>query len=172
MEGACVTAREVDLCQIPRGAVRKQGPGAGGLGVRYEQMARRAEGEVGAAGAATAGGEGEKGTGRPAREPQDVAVVRSRLDGEVLDLLWGNCHAGGNVVQLRENEGPQGAQGQDGGGGEGLYAAAHARDLLGEVGVCVWGFEGVGQWDADDLGGGLRGLGEVVRHCGGDLVEA
>ena len=95
MEGACVTAREVDLCQIPRGAVRKQGPGAGGLGVRYEQMARRAEGEVGAAGAATAGGEGEKGTGRPAREPQDVAVVRSRLDGEVLDLLWGMRGGGG-----------------------------------------------------------------------------
>ena len=50
-----------------------------------------------------------------------MAVVRSRLDGEILDLLRGHCHAGGNVVHLREDEGPQGAQGEDGGGGDGLY---------------------------------------------------
>ena len=84
-----------------------------------------------------------------------MAVVRPRPDGEVLYVLWWYRHAGGDVVQLRENEGPQGAQGQNGGGGEGLYAAAHARDLLGEVGISVRGLEGMGQWDAHDLRGGL-----------------
>ena len=85
-----------------------------------------------------------------------MAVVRPRLDGEVLDVFRWYRHAGGNVVQLREDEGPQGAQGQNGGGQEGLYAAAHARDLLGEVGISVWGLEGVGQWEANDLGASWR----------------
>ena len=38
-EGACFAAGEAGLSQIPRGVVRKQGPGASGLGVSQEKMA-------------------------------------------------------------------------------------------------------------------------------------
>ena len=63
-------------------------------------------------------------------------------------------------------------EGEDGGGGEGFNAAAHATHLLGELGVGVGGRQGVGWQDAHHLWGTHAGLREVIQGGRGPECEA
>ena len=55
------------------------------------------------------GGQGHEGTGRPAGQAEELAVKCAGLHGHLFDVLRGCCDPRGGVVQLREDEGPEGA---------------------------------------------------------------
>ena len=59
-----------------------------------------------------------------------MAIVGPGSDGEIFDVA-GHRYYGGHVVELGQDEGTQGAQGEDRGGGEGLNATCAWWRLVG-----------------------------------------
>ena len=100
---------------------------------------------------------------------QDMTVVGPGLNGQVLDVLGGDGDTRGNEVQLGEDEGPQGAQRQDGVRGDSCDTEAHRLDVLGEIGIALRGLQRMGQWDANNVGAVAGCVGEVEGHWGCEL---